>query len=128
MEGDSENRPQIRPDGLIPQPHGGAIRPPWKKGECPPGAGRPKGSLSLTGKLRKALSEADEAEAEAILKTLLERAKSPADERDGVWLGAVRLVFDRMDGPVGKDESGAEDAGESSTSIYTDGAKPPEDE
>lgn len=38
-------------------PRKSSLRPPWKPGECPNPKGRPKGSLGIKARLRRALEE-----------------------------------------------------------------------
>ena len=83
---------------LIPQPHGGALMPGTKPGENrgPWGrAGKPE------NRLRRELERALESEngIAAVVDTLVAVAK---DSMHPQWLGAVRVLFERLYGPVPK--------------------------
>lgn len=79
-----------------PPPAGTRFQP----GQSGNPGGRPKGSVSLTTLLRRALAEkatpkAAKTAAEAIVAALLKAARD-GDQR------AIQYVFDRIDGPAGK--------------------------
>lgn len=48
-----------RPKTPSRTPRKGSLRPPWKPGECPNPKGRPKGSIGIKARLRRALEESE---------------------------------------------------------------------
>lgn len=58
-----------------------------------PGPGKPKGSVSITRRLKEALAANDEKEARALADALIKQAKRGNPQ-------AIRQVLDRIDGPI----------------------------
>lgn len=82
----------------------------FKPGQSGNPGGRPKGSVSLTTLLRRALAEKSTPKgkktvAEMIVDALLESARA-GDQR------AIQYVFDRIDGPAGKPAEESDPAAE----------------
>ena len=78
---------------LIPQPHGGALLPPPRKGERRNPLGRQPDSERLLRKLLRQHPDALSRAADALSRVLV-------DETSKHWLGALREVWDRSEGPV----------------------------
>lgn len=95
----------------------------------PGGRGRPPGYNGIVSYIRKALDDCDGILARDIVNALVERAKSPQDQRDSTWLASVRLLIEVLDGPIAEiAQRQVRDDSASRTAIYTDGARPPADE
>jgi len=68
----------------------------WKPGQSGNPSGKPKGTLSLTNRLRKLLNEEDGRLADRLVQELISHATK--GERQAIE--AIRVVLDRVDGPV----------------------------
>jgi hypothetical protein len=66
------------------------LRPPWKPGECPEGAGRPKGSRSWHVVLRE-LFEQGKITQDQVAAAIIRSASKGSTK-------AAELIMDRMDG------------------------------
>ncbi len=64
---------------------------PWPKGFCPPGAGRPAGSVSIIRKIKEILAK--EGNTEAFAADLIKLARKGSNT-------AINQIVDRVDGPV----------------------------
>jgi hypothetical protein len=95
---------------LEPQPHGGALR----RG----GPGRPKGSVSLVAKLKAKLDE-DPSRAEALMESLMRMA-------EGGDVQAMKIVLDRVDGPVATKIEGGDRAVQIEVTYVEDQSHSPE--
>jgi hypothetical protein len=99
-----------KPD-LEPQPHGGAL----KRG---PGPGRPKGSVSLVAKLKAKLEE-DPSRADALMESLMLMA-------EGGDVQAMKVLLDRVDGPVATRIEGGDRAVQIEVTYVEDQSHSPE--
>ena len=96
---------------LEPQPHGGALL----RGGSP---GRPKGSVSLVAKLKAKLDE-DPSRAEALMESLMKMAEAGDVQ-------AMKIVLDRVDGPVATKIEGGDRAVQIEVTYVEDQSHPSE--
>lgn len=67
----------------------------WKPGQSGNPGGRPKGSISLTARLRRALNANDGEKADKLIDAMIKGAEK--GQHQGT---IIKLIFDRIDGAV----------------------------
>lgn len=88
-----ENETKEKSVGKPVNPRYAGLRPPFKKGHAPPpGAGRPKGTPSLTRVLKEILAEGDGEREKELIMLALRRARKNDRTLDLLW--------ERIDGKV----------------------------